>query len=59
MKTKLTQEDIVNIINLYNNEISSTHKLAEKFKVGHKKIREILLENDIQINKNKLFSLKL
>ena len=51
MKTKLTQEDIVNIINLYNNEISSTHKLAEKFKVGHKKIREILLENDIQINK--------
>ena len=31
MKTKLTQEDIIDIINLYNNEISSTHKLAEKF----------------------------
>ncbi len=51
MKTKLTSEDINNIIELYQTEISSTHKLAEKFKVGHKKISQILKENNIEINK--------
>ena len=51
MKTKLTYEDISNIIELYQTEISSTHKLAKKFKVGHKKISQILKENNIDINK--------
>lgn len=51
VKTNLTTEDINNIIELYQTEISSTHKLAEKFKVGHKKISRILKENNIEINK--------
>ena len=51
MKTKLTPEIIINIIELYQTEIPSTHKLAEKFKVGHKKISQILKENNIVINK--------
>jgi hypothetical protein len=51
VKTKLTSEDICNIIELYQTEISSTHKLAEKFKVGHKKISQILKDNNIEINK--------
>jgi hypothetical protein len=51
MKTKLTPEDVINIVNLYQTEIPSTHKLAEKFKVGHKKISQILKENNILINK--------
>jgi len=50
MKTNLTKEDVINIIELYNTTIPSTHKLAEKYKVGHKKIRQILLDNDIKIN---------
>ncbi len=51
MKTKLTPEDKIKIIELYQTEIPSTHKLAEKFKVGHKKISHILSENNIVINK--------
>jgi len=51
MKTKLVLEDIINIIELYQTEMPSTHKLAEKFKVGHKKISQILKENNIVINK--------
>lgn len=51
MKTKLTPENIINIIELYQTEIPSTHKLAEKFKVGHKKISQILKENNVVINK--------
>lgn len=51
MKTKLIPEDIINIIELYQTEMPSTHKLAQKFKVGHKKISQILKENDIVINK--------
>ena len=51
MKTKLVLEDIINIIELYQTEMTSTHKLAEKFKVGHKKISQILKENNIVINK--------
>ena len=50
MKTILTKEDIVNIIELYNTTIPSTHKLAEKYKVGHKKIRQILIDNNIILN---------
>lgn len=50
MKITLTQEDINNIIELYQTEIPSTHKLAERFKVGHKKIRQVLLDNNIKIN---------
>jgi hypothetical protein len=51
MKTKLTPEDIIDIIELYQTKIPSTHKLSEKFKVGHKKINQILRENNIEINK--------
>ena len=51
MKTKLTSEDVVNIIELYQTKIPSTHKLAEKFKVGHKKISQILKENNVVVNK--------
>jgi len=51
MKTKLTPDNILTIIELYQTEIPSTHKLAEKFKVGHKKINQLLKENNIQINK--------
>lgn len=51
MKTKLTDEDIIEIIDLYKTEIPSTHKLAERFKVGHKKISQILKDNNISINK--------
>lgn len=49
-KTTLTTEDINNIIYLYQNEIHSTHKLAERFKVGHKKISKILKDNNILLN---------
>lgn len=51
MKTNLTTQEINNIIELYKSEIPNTHKLAEKFKVGHKKISQILKENNIKINK--------
>jgi predicted transcriptional regulator/very-short-patch-repair endonuclease len=51
MKNKLTSEDISNIITLYKYEIPNIHKLAQKFKVGHKKISEILIENNVTINK--------
>jgi len=51
MKTKLTNDDIIKIIDLYKTEIPSTHKLAERFKVGHKKISQILKDNNIDINK--------
>ena len=51
VKTILTSEDIINIISLYQTEIPSTHKLGEKFKVGHKKISQILKENNVVINK--------
>lgn len=50
MKTKLNDNDINIIIYLYQNDIPSTHKLAERFKVGHKKITQILKENNIPLN---------
>jgi hypothetical protein len=50
MKTKLSSEDIIKILELYQSEIPNTHKLAEKFKVGHKKIREILLNHGVKLN---------
>ena len=51
MKTNLTLEKINEIVNLYLTEIPSTHKLSEKFLVGHKKISQILKDNNIKINK--------
>ena len=51
MKTTLTNEDISRIIELYDREIKSTHKLGELFNVGHKKITQILKDNNISINK--------
>jgi len=47
----LTSSQIQNIIQLYINEGYSTHKLAEQFKVGHKKISQILKDNNIEIKK--------
>lgn len=49
-KTILSTDDITQIITLYKTTIPSTHKLAEKFNVGHKKISKILLDNNIQMN---------
>ena len=49
-KTKLTQQDIDKIIGLYKTDVPSTHKLAEQFKVGHKKISQILKDNNVLIN---------
>ena len=51
MKGSLTQEEITLIISLYQTDVPSTHKLAERFKVGHKKISQILKEHNIEINK--------
>ncbi len=47
----LTLSQIQNIIQLYVNEGYSTHKLAEQFKVGHKKISQILKDNNVEIKK--------
>lgn len=51
MKTFLTPLDIKNIIDSYKNDTPSIHRLAEKYKIGHKKISKILIENNIEINK--------
>ena len=48
---KLSELEITEIIKLYTSEIPSTHKLAAKFKVGHKRISSILKDNNITINK--------
>jgi len=49
---KLTQSEINKIINLYTSgNVSSTHKLAKIFSVGHKKISDVLKSNGIEINK--------
>lgn len=50
-KTNLNEEDVLKLIQLYDSEIKSTHKLGEYFKIGHKKVRSILIENGIEINK--------
>jgi hypothetical protein len=49
-KITLTNDDINTIIYLYQSEIPSTHKLGERFKVGHKKISKILKDNNIKLN---------
>ncbi len=49
-KTTLSNDDINKILHLYQTEISSTHKLGELFRVGHKKISKILTDNGIKIN---------
>lgn len=51
MKSTLTTENINEIIRLYQTDIPSTHRLAEKFKTSHKKISTILKDNNIIINK--------
>lgn len=43
--------DINKIITLYTDNNYSTHKLAEVFKTGHKKISQILKDNNITIRK--------
>lgn len=49
MKRILNNEEVSRIIELYKSDIKSTHKLGEIFNIGHKKISQILKENDIQI----------
>jgi hypothetical protein len=51
MKTSLKEEDVTKIVSLYQSSVPSTHKLAEMFSVGHKKISKILKENNVDINK--------
>jgi hypothetical protein len=46
-----TQNNIETIIELYTNKKYSTHKLAEIFKVGHKKISQLLKDNNVEMNK--------
>ena len=48
-KIILNEKDISRIIELYTKEDYGTHKLAELFCVGHKKISEILKNNNIDI----------
>jgi predicted transcriptional regulator len=51
-KKSLTNTDINKIIDLYTSgEVSSTHSLAKIFKVGHKKISDILKKSSVSINK--------
>jgi very-short-patch-repair endonuclease len=50
-KTNLSNVDVIKIIEMYNTEIKSVHKLGEYFKVGHKKISSILKSNGVLINK--------
>lgn len=51
-KIKFSDSDICEIIRLYTSgEVVNVHKLAGMFHVGHKRVREILKENDISINK--------
>lgn len=52
MKTKkLTNEDILEMINLYKSNVSSTHKLGEIYKIDHKKVSQILKSHGVEINK--------
>jgi len=51
MKRILDNKDIENIIRLYKTDVKSTHKLSEMFGVGHKKISQVLKENNVEINK--------
>jgi hypothetical protein len=46
-----TSQQIEKIKELYINEGYSTHKLAELFKVGHKKISQTLKTNNVEIKK--------
>jgi hypothetical protein len=51
-KGELYAEDIKEIVRLYQTkEVPSTHRLGEMFKVGHRKISEILKEHEVSINK--------
>lgn len=47
----LTLPQIEYIIELYTNQGYSTHKLAELYKVGHKKISQTLKDNNVEIKK--------
>lgn len=48
---KLKNNDIINIINLYENN-SSINKISKIYKINCKKIKNILLENNIKIRLN-------
>jgi len=49
-KTILSTDNKNDIVRLYqNNELRSTHKLAERYKTTHKEISKILKDNNVQI----------
>jgi very-short-patch-repair endonuclease len=48
---KITEEEINNIIKLYQIDNISTHKIGEIFHLGHKKIKQILQENGITVKR--------
>ncbi len=50
-KTILNDNDILEIINLYNTTIKSIHKLAKHFKTSHKEISKILKSHNVILNK--------
>jgi len=49
-KTIIISEQEQKIIELYTSSVPSTHKIAEKFKIGHKKVTSILRKYNIPIN---------
>lgn len=49
---KFSDRDIPELVRLYvSGEIRSVHKLAEKFRIGHKRVSEILKSNGVEILK--------
>lgn len=50
-KSILSTDDISRVIELYQTNINSTHKIANLFKTSHKNISKILKDNGIVLNK--------
>jgi hypothetical protein len=49
--TILSEKDIEDIVNLYKSgELKSIKKLSIKFSIGNRRVKNILLENDVNIN---------
>ena len=50
-KTQISSSDIENIIHLYLKENLGTHSISKIYKISHKKVSEILKNNNITIKK--------
>lgn len=50
-KKLLTDEDVKQIVELYKTTVNSTHKLAELYKISHKRVSSILKQNGVVVNK--------